>query len=175
MWIMPVGCFFFAGLSMKIGCLGLIILAIAARTRAADIAPSIQRGAPSPLNEHAPSSQGAVPGSDHWAFQSVHCPVVPRVQNKGRVQTPIDAFILAALEAKKLTMAPPADRPTLIRRAFYDLIGLPPTPQEIESFTGDHSANAFAKVVDRLLASPLMASAGAGIGSTWSVMRTPAI
>ena len=69
-------------------------------------------------------------------------------------RTEIDRFILAALEARGLRPAPPADRRTLIRRATYDLTGLPPTPEEVEAFLADRSPDAFAKVVDRLLASP---------------------
>src|SRR5262249_29775025 len=71
-----------------------------------------------------------------------------------RVQTPIDAFILAQLEAKGLTLAAKADKRTLLRRATFDLIGLPPTPAEIDAFEADTANNAFEKVVDRLLASP---------------------
>src|SRR5262249_35345612 len=68
--------------------------------------------------------------------------------------TPVDAFVLAKLEAKHLRPAPPADRVTLLRRASFDLIGLPPTPEEVTAFLADQSPNAFRKVVDRLLASP---------------------
>src|SRR5205823_11606642 len=67
---------------------------------------------------------------------------------------PIDAFILSALNAKGLSRAAPADKRTLIRRATFDLTGLPPTPEEIDAFLKDDSPAAFAKVVDRLLASP---------------------
>ncbi len=144
---MPIGRFFSASLPTKAGCFCWIILAIALRARAGEIAPAIQRGTSNPR-----SQMGS--GSEHWAFRPVHCPVVPRVQNRGEVQTPVDAFILAELEAKKLVPAPPADRRTLIRRAFYDLIGLPPNPEEIEAFEQDRSPSAFAKVVDHLLASP---------------------
>ncbi|MCS6776440.1 MAG: DUF1549 and DUF1553 domain-containing protein, partial [Chthonomonadaceae bacterium] len=70
------------------------------------------------------------------------------------VRTPIDAFILARLEAKGLRPAPEADRRTLIRRAYYDLLGLPPTPEEVEGFVRDRAAGAWERVVDRLLASP---------------------
>src|SRR5262249_44449388 len=67
---------------------------------------------------------------------------------------PIDRFILAALEREGLSPSPPADRPTLIRRASFDLIGLPPTAEEVDLFVADPSEDAFAKVVDRLLARP---------------------
>ena len=78
----------------------------------------------------------------------------PAVQNASWVQSPIDAFILSALEKKGLKPAPPADKRTLIRRATFDLTGLPPTPEEVKAFLADNSPDAFAKVVDRLLASP---------------------
>jgi cytochrome c553 len=83
-----------------------------------------------------------------WAFQSVKQPVVPKTHN------PIDHFVLAKLRAQGLSLAPRADKRTLIRRATFDLTGLPPTPEEIDSFLKDDSPEAFAKVVDRLLASP---------------------
>ena len=69
-------------------------------------------------------------------------------------QTPIDNFILAKLEEKGMKPVPHADKRTLIRRATFDLIGLPPTPEEVQTFVDDKSPNAFEKVVDRLLASP---------------------
>jgi cytochrome c553 len=89
-----------------------------------------------------------------WAFQPVKQPTVPAIKNAGRVKSSIDHFILAKLEENGLRPAPPADRRTLIRRATFDLIGLPPTPEEVDAFLADDSPDAFAKVVDRLLASP---------------------
>src|SRR5262249_43244190 len=68
--------------------------------------------------------------------------------------TPIDAFLLADLEAKGLTPAPPADRRELARRVYYDLTGLPPTPEEIDAFVNDNAPDAYERLVDRLLASP---------------------
>jgi mono/diheme cytochrome c family protein len=93
-------------------------------------------------------------GERHWAFQPVADPALPSVKRTAWSQTPIDHFILARLEAKGLTPSPPADRRTLLRRVTFDLIGLPPTPQEIAAFEADASPDAFAKVVDRLLDSP---------------------
>ena len=90
----------------------------------------------------------------HWAFQPVKQPAVPTVKNQRWVQSPVDAFILAKLELAGMQPAQPADKRTLIRRATYDLIGLPPTPEEVAAFVADESPDAFAKVVDRLLASP---------------------
>jgi cytochrome c553 len=89
-----------------------------------------------------------------WAFQPVREPPTPVVKRTDWVATPIDAFILARLEDKGLAPAPRADRRTWIRRVTFDLLGLPPTPQEINAFLADTTPDAYAKVVDRLLASP---------------------
>ena len=89
-----------------------------------------------------------------WSFVPPTEPTVPVVKSPDWVRSPIDAFLLAELEAKGLAPAPPADKRTLIRRASFDLIGLPPTPQEIHDFLADDSPQAFARVIDRLLASP---------------------
>lgn len=89
-----------------------------------------------------------------WSFQPVTRPVPPPVKNAAWVRTPIDRFVLARLEARGLAPAPPADKRTLIRRATFDLTGLPPAPAETDAFLRDKSPDAFAKVVDRLLASP---------------------
>jgi hypothetical protein len=90
----------------------------------------------------------------YWAYRPLERPEVPAVQNKAWVRNPIDAFLLAKLEDKGLTPAKPADRVALIRRATFDLIGLPPTPEEVEAFVKDKSADAYEKLIDRLLASP---------------------
>src|SRR6185295_9484383 len=76
---------------------------------------------------------------------------IPPVKNMAWPRNPIDHFILCKIEDKRLTPAPAADKRTLIRRATFDLIGLPPTPEEIDAFLADTSTNAFAKVIDRLL------------------------
>jgi Protein of unknown function (DUF1549)/Protein of unknown function (DUF1553)/Planctomycete cytochrome C len=90
-----------------------------------------------------------------WAFQPVKSPVVPEIRNpQTEVRNPIDAFVIAKLQSAGLTPAPPADRRTLIRRVTFDLIGLPPTPAEIEAFVNDQSTDAYEKLVDRLLDSP---------------------
>ncbi len=91
---------------------------------------------------------------EFWSFQPLHLPEEPKVKDARWAKTPIDRFVLAKLEAEGLTPAAPADRHTLIRRATIDLIGVPPTPEEVEAFEKDKSPDAFAKVVDRLLASP---------------------
>ncbi len=90
-----------------------------------------------------------------WSLQTVRKPTLPKVKNVAWVRSPIDRLVLAKLEAKGLSPAPPASRLTLLRRATYDLIGLSPTPAEIDAFVSDKSPNAFEKVADRLLASPL--------------------
>ena len=93
-------------------------------------------------------------GRAFWSLQPVQNPAPPPVQDDAWPGSPIDRFILAKLEQNGLTPAPPADKPALIRRASFDLIGLPPTPQEIDAFIRDDAPTAFARVVDRLLASP---------------------
>ena len=90
----------------------------------------------------------------HWAFQPVTSPKQPAVQNSKWVKTDIDRFILAKLEHNGLRPAPPADKRTLIRRATLNLLGLPPTPEEVAAFERDNSSTAFSNVVERLLASP---------------------
>src|SRR5262249_26677331 len=89
-----------------------------------------------------------------WSFQPFHQAEPPTVKVGAWARTPIDHFILARLDEKGLRPVPDADKRTLIRRATFDLTGLPPTPQEVEAFLADPSPNAFEKVVDRLLASP---------------------
>ncbi len=88
-----------------------------------------------------------------WSFQPPHRPAVPTVRHADRVRNPIDAFILAALEKNGLTLAPEADRLTLLRRATFDLTGLPPTPAEVEEFLNDSAPDAYERLIDRLLAS----------------------
>ena len=89
-----------------------------------------------------------------WAFHPVREPPLPRVKEKSWVVSPIDRFILEKLEASGLEPAPPAHKLNLLRRAIFDLTGLPPTEREIEDFLTDDSQSAFEKVVERLLASP---------------------
>ena len=89
----------------------------------------------------------------YWAFQPVHETAPPAIKNSAWVVNTIDAFVAQKLEAKGLTPSPKADRITLLRRVTFDLIGLPPTPAEVDAFVADKSPNAYEKVVDRLLAS----------------------
>ncbi len=89
-----------------------------------------------------------------WSFRKPVRPSPPAVQNAGWVRNPIDAFILAKIEQNGLRPAPEADRRTLVRRAYFDLHGLPPTPEQVEQFVNDASPDAYEKLIERLLASP---------------------
>ena len=89
-----------------------------------------------------------------WSFQPVRRVELPHVQNPKLVRTPIDHFLLARLEEAGLSMSPTADRPTLIRRLHLNLLGLPPSPDEVQEFLQDGSPDAYDRLVDRLLASP---------------------
>jgi hypothetical protein len=90
----------------------------------------------------------------YWAYVPVRKPAIPPWRRKDWVTNPIDAFLLARLEAKGLSPAPPASRAVLIRRATYDLTGLPPTMGEIDAFVNDPTPDAYEKLLQRLLASP---------------------
>ncbi|GEP44349.1 PSD1 and planctomycete cytochrome C domain-containing protein [Brevifollis gellanilyticus] len=90
----------------------------------------------------------------HWAWQPLTQPAVPPTTDTTWAEDDLDRFVLAKLDEKKLAPVRDADRVTLLRRVTFDLTGLPPTSQEISSFVSDHSSDAFAKVVDRLLESP---------------------
>ena len=90
----------------------------------------------------------------HWAFRQPVRPAIPVVHDPTWVRNPIDAFVLARLEAAGLRPSPEADRATLLRRVSLDLMGLPPTPEEVDAFLADRAADAYEKRVDRLLASP---------------------
>ncbi|WP_406697760.1 PSD1 and planctomycete cytochrome C domain-containing protein [Singulisphaera sp. Ch08] len=122
-------------------------------TQVADLEAWVRMGAPLP---RAGVQEDKIRASarTHWAFQPVKRPALPTVKNQRWGQSAVDAFILAKLEPAGMQPARPANKRTLIRRATYDLIGLPPTPEEVAAFVADTSPNAFATVVDRLLASP---------------------
>jgi mono/diheme cytochrome c family protein len=92
--------------------------------------------------------------SDHWSFQPAQRPEIPSAQNQSWVRNPIDAFVLARLERESISPAPEADRRTLIRRLSFDLVGLPPKPEEVEAFLQDNRPDAYERLVDRLLSSP---------------------
>jgi len=89
-----------------------------------------------------------------WSFQKLAPPAVPSVRQADRVRNSIDAFLLSKLESRGLAFSPDADKATLARRLYFDLIGLPPTPQEMDIFLSDTRSDAYEHLVDRLLASP---------------------
>ena len=123
----------------------------------ADLTEWVRIGAFDPREESQISKERLTGLTDsaraHWAYQPVKKPAEPAVGQRSWVRTPIDAFILAKLEANGMTPNPPADKETLLRRATFDLIGMPPTTEELRDFLADTSPDAFARVVDRLLAS----------------------
>ncbi len=117
----------------------------------------IKGGAPWPSSDA--TTTGAEPKFDalarakvQWSYQPITRPTVPVSRIAGA--SPLDAFLLAKLDAAGLTFSPPADKRTLLRRVTFDLIGLPPTPEELDAFLQDDSPEAYKKVVERLLASP---------------------
>jgi len=108
-----------------------------------------------PEPETLPPGLGITPEERAWwAFQPLARPAVPEVRQPELVTTPIDAFVLARLERDRLSFGPPADRAALIRRATFDLTGLPPSAEEVEAFVADPDPGAYDKLLDRLLASP---------------------
>jgi hypothetical protein len=124
----------------------------------ADLEKWIAMGAPDPRTTTA-ASKAAKPldvqaGRAFWAFQPPRRSPVPKVKDTGWPRGEVDAYLLAALEAKGLRPAADADKAVLLRRTYFDLIGLPPTPQQIDAFLADRSADAFERIVDELLASP---------------------
>jgi hypothetical protein len=123
----------------------------------------VRMGAPHPdalkpadRNAAAPSRQAGIDiakGREWWSFRAPVKLDPPRTKDATWARSPIDGFLLAGLEAKDLRPAPDADRPTLIRRLSFDLLGLPPTPEEVDAFVRDRSSDAYEKLVDRMLAS----------------------
>src|SRR5207248_11540177 len=93
-------------------------------------------------------------GRNFWAYKPPQAPPVPAVKDAGWPADDIDRFVLARLEAKGLRPAPDADRAALARRVYYDLTGLPPTPEQVDAFVRDTDPAAYEKLVDHLLASP---------------------
>ncbi|MBI3664844.1 MAG: PSD1 domain-containing protein [Acidobacteria bacterium] len=102
----------------------------------------------------ASSPPARQPALGHWSFQPIRLPVQPAVRHQERVRNPIDAFVVARLEAEGIEPSPEADKVTLLRRLSFDLTGLPPTLQEVRDFLEDKSPNAYERAVDRLLQSP---------------------
>ena len=101
----------------------------------------------------APVASGPDP-KKHWSFQPVQLPKLPGLVHQTRSKNPIDLFVLSQLEQQQLTLSPEADKRALLRRLYFDLIGLPPTAAELEAFVHDRDENAYVRVVDKLLASP---------------------
>jgi len=127
----------------------------------ADLTAWVKLGIPWPDSAPARAKSGAGEATganaaalEHWAFQPVASKAVPPVKDRGRLRTSIDHFILTHLEAKGLSPSAPADKRTLIRRATFDLIGLPPTPEETAAFVDDTAPDAYERLIERLLASP---------------------
>jgi len=119
----------------------------------------VKMGAPDPRGGGAVKSTASKgidleAGRKHWAYLPLTKPAVPAVKDAGWPRGDIDRFILAKLEANRLTPAKDADKIALVRRIYFDLIGLPPTPAQIDAFVADKSPQAFEKLVDELLASP---------------------
>jgi hypothetical protein len=127
----------------------------------ADLKKWIAMGAPDPRSESAVTETPATvtkidfaEGRKFWAFQPPQRHALPVVKQPDWIQQPIDGFVLAKMEAAGLAPNPEADRRTLIRRVTFDLTGLPPTPDEVEAFVADTAPDAYARLVERLLASP---------------------
>ncbi|WP_417849301.1 PSD1 and planctomycete cytochrome C domain-containing protein [Thalassoglobus sp.] len=125
------------------------------------VAEWIKRGAPMPVRtdvieikeEHGPP-QVNEETKNHWSFRPLKQTPVPQVDDKNWQANPIDAFVYQNLKAKGLTPNPQADKATLVRRLYYNLLGLPPTPEQVNSFVNDDSPEAYEKLVDSLLKSP---------------------
>ena len=123
------------------------------------LAKWVEMGAPWPEQTVKPivATEGGVLTAErlrHWAWQPLKVAEPLAVTEADRKRNPIDRFVLAGLSTKKMKPNPPADRRTLIRRAFLDLIGLPPSPEEVEAFVASDSPDAYAKLIDKLLESP---------------------
>jgi hypothetical protein len=122
----------------------------------ADFEQWIAMGAPDPRDTDNTKTRtiDLEAGRKFWSFQLPHLHPVPAVKDVAWVKNDIDRFVLAKLEEKQLQPVKLADRRTLIRRVYFDLIGLPPTPEQVEAFVNDRRPEAFAELIDRLLASP---------------------
>jgi hypothetical protein len=114
----------------------------------------IERGAPDPRKSIERRKADAKKTTNHWAYQPPKWSSAPRTNALGRSNDPLDDFILARLENEKLGPAPTAERGVLLRRVYLDLIGLPPSREELDAFAANADPTAYERVVDRLLASP---------------------
>ena len=126
-----------------------------AKDEVADLETWVRMGTPWPSGPSiAIETKGNVSLEKHWAFQPVRDVARPATKNVNWPRTSIDPHVLAAIEARGLTPSPEADRRTLIRRAAFDLLGLPPAPEDVEKFVNDPSPTAYEALIDGLLASP---------------------
>ena len=106
------------------------------------------------VGKHEPKGGVVTPeAKKYWAYQPVRRQAVPAVKNADWIRNPIDSFVLAKLEVKGISPAPPADRVALVRRVYYDLTGLPPTPEQVDAFVADQTPKAYESLIDRLLES----------------------
>ena len=143
----------------------VLVSALAPRRRADGRGPARRRWTRRPITDE---------DRRHWSFVPPGRPELPPVRDEGWVRNPIDRFILAGLEANGLSHAPEADRTTLLRRLSFDLIGLPPTPEEVDAFLADDSPRRLREL--RSIAcwpARITASAGRSTGSTWPAMPIP--
>ena len=119
-------------------------------------------GQPAPSGEAPPArprvfkdkDEAPRPPASYWWMAPLGRPAVPQVADSGWVRSPVDAFILEELESRGLSPAPPSEKLALLRRASFDLLGLPPSPEEAEAFLADDSPGAYERLIERLLDSP---------------------
>lgn len=114
----------------------------------------VEQGSKTTKPEPTELSEVSEDEKEFWSFQPLHSVAVPESNEAEQVASPIDAFLLRELRKHELSFSASADKPTLLRRAFFDLLGLPPSPAEIAAFLADDSADAWERLLDRLLASP---------------------
>ncbi len=125
----------------------------------ADLSKWVEMGLPWPKTAEVAKPQSleqrvAESRKSLWSLQPVERPAIPTVSKPEWFHTPVDSFVLALLDAAKLSPSPEVDRRTLIRRASFDLLGLPPTPEEVRAFVDDASPDAYERLIDRMLSSP---------------------
>ncbi|MEZ6110837.1 MAG: DUF1549 and DUF1553 domain-containing protein [Pirellulaceae bacterium] len=134
----------------------LLLAAIASSAAMLGTNPRLRASEPSPAEVDQYDEPTLTESDrDHWAFRPLERPLVPSVANRDWPRNAIDSFVLAQLELRSLTPMPEADRATLLRRLSFDLRGIPPSPAEIADFVGDVSPDAYERLVERWLASPL--------------------
>jgi hypothetical protein len=145
-------------LPMKIFALNTCFIALLVLNTFGDSAEALPVNSGEPLIEKVPAAKGKPTVSDEdrefWAFRPLLRESPPAVKNPAWCRSPIDRFVLAKLESKNLSPRPRSERRKLIRRVYFDLIGLPPTPEEVQAFLNDTGTDAYEKLLDHLLASP---------------------